>query len=57
MESKETRLRAALERAEDALQWASGSADFNTGGVARRGWLKLGRPALEQVRAALRCRS
>ncbi len=45
--------REALEAAKEALQWASGSADFNTGGVARRGWLKLGRPALETVTKAL----
>ena len=30
----------------EALQWASGSGDFAPGGKARRGWLRLGRPAL-----------
>ena len=45
--------RQALEKAEEALQWASGSADFNTGGIARKGWLKLGRPALEKVHEVL----
>ena len=29
-----------------ALQWASGSGDFAPGGKARRGWLRLARPAL-----------
>ena len=45
--------RTALEKAKEALQWASGSPDFSVGGQARRGWLKLGRPALEQVQKAL----
>ncbi len=46
----------ALEKAEDALVWASGSSDFNEGGQARKGWLSLGRPAQAAVRAALRRR-
>ena len=52
--STKNELRQALSKAEDALQWASGSADFNTGGKARKGWLKLGRPALEQVTKVLK---
>ena len=31
----------------EALHWCSGSADFGTGGKARRGWLKLCAPLLE----------
>ncbi len=42
-------LREALEATQDALQWASGSADFGTGGKARRGWLRLARPALDKA--------
>ena len=30
----------------EALQWASGSGDFAPGGKARRGWLRIARPAL-----------
>ena len=41
--------RHALELAQDALQWASGSPDFNVGGQARKGWLKVGPVALERV--------
>lgn len=41
----ETRTRA--ERLEEALIWCSGSADFNEGGVARKGWLKVCAPLLK----------
>lgn len=34
------------ERLASALIWCSGSDDFNSGGKARIGWLKLGAPAL-----------
>ena len=34
-------------RLEEALLWCSGSADFNEGGVARKGWLKLCAPLLK----------
>ena len=37
---------AEIERLREALQWCSGSADFNEGGVAREGWLKLCAPLL-----------
>ena len=37
----------------DVLQWCSGSADFGVGGKARRGWLKLARPALKEANALL----
>jgi len=30
----------------EALAWCSGSNDFQVGGQARRGWLKLVRPLL-----------
>jgi hypothetical protein len=30
----------------DALIWCSGSADFNEGGIAREGWLKICAPLL-----------
>ncbi len=44
----------ALEACEAALQWASGSADFNTGGQARKGWLHIARPAMAQAGEAMR---
>ena len=37
---------AEIERLREALQWCSGSADFNEGGIAREGWLKLCAPLL-----------
>lgn len=43
-------LRAAEEREKasiDALIWCSGSQDFNEGGQAREGWLKLCRPLID----------
>ena len=39
-------LEARAERLEEALLWCSGSADFNEGGVAREGWLKVCAPLL-----------
>lgn len=44
----------ALESSEAALQWASGSADFNTGGKARKGWLHIARPAMAQANEAMK---
>lgn len=40
-------LAAKCERLEEALIWCSGSADFNEGGIAREGWLKLCAPLLK----------
>lgn len=37
---------AEIERLLAALQWCSGSADFNAGGIAREGWLTLCAPLL-----------
>lgn len=49
-----TALRAEIERLRDregqfvnALIWCSVSADFNEGGQAREGWLKMCRPLIE----------
>ena len=39
--------RQRAERLEAALQWCSGSPDFNEGGAAREGWLKLCAPLLK----------
>lgn len=39
-------LQARAERLEEALQWCSGSDDFQEGGKAREGWLKLCAPLL-----------
>ena len=38
---------AKLAKALEALLWCSGSADFNEGGVAREGWLKVCAPLLK----------
>lgn len=43
---------AELKALREALIWCSGSNDFNEGGIAREGWLKLCRPLLETRRAA-----
>ena len=40
-------LEAKLEELRQALLWCSGSADFNEGGVAREGWLKVCAPLLK----------
>lgn len=37
-----------LGRAVDALIWCSGSDDFNVGGKARVGWLKLAKPVIDE---------
>ena len=36
-----------IEDLEEALLWCSGSTDFNEGGVARKGWLKVCAPLLK----------
>lgn len=43
----EEALEAKLEELRQALLWCSGSADFNEGGVAREGWLKVCAPLLK----------
>jgi hypothetical protein len=35
-----------LAKAVEALLWCSGSPDFNEGGMARKGWLKLCAPII-----------
>ena len=37
---------AELQAMREALQWCSGSADFQEGGQARKGWLKICKPLL-----------
>jgi hypothetical protein len=39
-------LTAKLAKAVEALLWCSGSADFNEGGIARKGWLKVCAPII-----------
>lgn len=39
--------RAKLAEFRHALLWCGGSADFNEGGVAREGWLKVCAPLLK----------
>ena len=43
----------AAELALDALIWATGSADFGEGGIAREGAMKCLFPAIEALRSAL----
>ena len=40
-------LEAKLAEFRHALFWCGGSADFNEGGVAREGWLKMCAPLLK----------
>ena len=49
-------VKAALLLAQDALRWCSGSADFNEGGQARKGWLAPDGPAaaLDAIDTVLR---
>jgi len=44
---KKANLEIVISQLVEALIWVSGLPDFNEGGQAREGWLKLGRPALE----------
>ena len=37
-----------IEALEDALIWCSGSGDFQEGGVARKGWLKICKPLIKE---------
>ncbi len=46
-------LLAALEEAQSALQWTSGSPDFGSDGIAEVGWNKIARPALERASALI----
>lgn len=43
----------ALRLTREALLWASGSDDFGMRGKARKGWLKVGRPAVQRASAAI----
>jgi hypothetical protein len=45
-------LEARLEEFQEALIWCSGSPDFNEGGQAREGWLKLCAPLLADIHEA-----
>lgn len=41
LRAENERLRAALDAHQEALIWCSGSADFNEGGIAEKGWRKV----------------
>jgi hypothetical protein len=41
-----TALRALVDKYREALIWCSGSADFNDGGRARDGWMRICAPLL-----------
>ena len=47
IKNSETHFLNRAERLEEALLWCSGSADFNEGGIAHKGWLKLCAPLLK----------
>lgn len=38
-----------IQRLTEALVWCSGSGDFQPKGKARKGWMKICQPVLEQV--------
>jgi len=40
---------ATIDKLYDALIWCSGSGDFAPGGKARKGWLKLAQPLLDNL--------
>jgi hypothetical protein len=44
------KLEKELDKVIDALIWCSGSADFQEGGVAREGWLKVCAPLIKKNR-------
>jgi hypothetical protein len=37
-----------------ALSWCAGASDFQTGGIAERGWARVVEPVLAKLRAALK---
>lgn len=51
IESEKAALEAKLNTFVEALIWCSGSPDFNDGGQAREGWLKLCAPLLATLTA------
>ena len=50
LEKEEKELVGRIEKLEDALIWCSGSEDFQKGGKARKGWLKICRPLLSSLK-------
>jgi regulator of replication initiation timing len=46
--SQITRLEAEVDWLREALEWCSGSPDFQPGGQAREGWVKLCKPLLSE---------
>lgn len=46
LEARAEAAEALVKRLEEALLWCSGSNDFNEGGVAEKGWLKICAPIL-----------
>lgn len=48
------RQNAEISRYQDALIWCSASEDFQEGGKAREGWLKLGAPLMKEITLAPR---
>lgn len=47
-------LRDALSSVRYALVWAGGSYDFQEGGKAREGWIRVAQPALDQANDILK---
>lgn len=50
---QENDMNEILKRAHDALVWCSGSGDFQEEGKARKGWLKVVKPVLDDLTSRL----
>lgn len=51
--TQEEKLRRLLIRAEEAIQFMTGSADFGPGGAAHDGFMRIVHPIRQQIRRAL----
>ena len=47
LQAQVERLKAKIGQFWEALEWCSGSADFNEGGVARSGWIRFCAPLID----------
>jgi len=46
--TKDVSPKSKIGKLKEALIWCSGSEDFQVGGKARKGWLKLCKPLLQK---------
>ena len=47
MEKDKAKTKKLIDKFREALIWCSGSGDFQEGGKAREGWLKICKPLLD----------